>query len=108
MSHHCLIRAIVERELTRQGLGTWDDFVKQNPTEPQRGGRRGQGMGTREKTTTRVRKVVYKIAQEASALASTPMVTKKRTPSSEASTSKWKKFPTETTKDNLEGMPLVL
>ena len=88
MSHHCLIRPIVERELIRQGLGTWDDFFKRNPVEPQRGGPRGQGMGTREKTTTGVRKVVYKIVQESLASTSSPKVTKKRTTPSEASTSK--------------------
>ena len=75
--------------MTRQGLGTWDDFVKRNPVEPHRGGPRGQGMGTREKTTTGARKVVYKNVQEASAAASAPKVTKKKTPTSEASTSKW-------------------
>ena len=58
VSHHCLIRAIIERELIRQGLGTWDDFFKRNLVEPHRGGPRGQGMGTREKTTIGVRKVV--------------------------------------------------
>ena len=28
VSHHYLIRAIIERELTNQRLGTWDDFIK--------------------------------------------------------------------------------
>ena len=108
VSHHFLIRAIVEKELIRQGLGTWDDFVKRNPMEPQMGGPRGQGMGTREKTTIGVRKVVYKIVQEASASTSSPEVTKKRTPLSKASTSKRQKLPIETIEKDSEEMTPVL
>ena len=83
-----------------QGLGSWDDFLRRNPIEPHRGGPRGQGVGTRERITTGVRKVVYKNVQEASASTSTHKVTKKRTSISEASTSKWKKLLTKTTEEN--------
>lgn len=66
ISHHCLIRAIIERELTRHRLGTWNDFVKLKIEDPNRGGPKGKGIGKREKTAIRVRKVVYKTTQEAS------------------------------------------
>ena len=91
MSHHCLIRAIIERELTRQHVGTWDDFFKLKIVGPQRGGPKGKGIGTREKIIVGVRKVVYKIVQEALASVSTSKTTKKRIPSSESSTSKKRK-----------------
>ena len=48
VSHHCLIRAIIERELTRQHLGTWDDFVKLKIVGPQRGGPKGKGVHTQD------------------------------------------------------------
>ena len=78
MSHHYLIRAIIERELIRKHLGTWNDFLKLNVVGPQRGGPRGKGIGMREKHAIGVRKVVYKIVQEASSSMSTPKATKKR------------------------------
>lgn len=91
VSHHCLIQAIVERELNRQNLGIWDDFVKLQTIEPQRGGPRGQGMGVRQRTIVGAKKVVYKMVQEASTSMSTPRVTKKRTSHLEVSASKRRK-----------------
>lgn len=64
-------------------------------------------MGVREKTIIGAKKVVYKIVQEASASMSTPRTTKKRTPPSEASTSKRRKSQTDTIEKNLEEAPLV-
>ena len=91
ISHHFLIRAIVERELTRQHLGTLEDFVKLKLVGPQSSGPRGQGMGIHEKTIVGVRKVVYKIASEALASASPPKAVKRKVPPTNASASKKRK-----------------
>ena len=74
---------------------------------PQRGGPKGQGMGTREKTSIGVRKVVYKIVQEALASVSTPKTSKKRIPHSKASTSKRRKSHIDTTWKFSEEAPPV-
>lgn len=86
VSHHCFIRAIIERELTRRHLGTWEDFVKLKIEEPKRGGTKGKGIGTREKISIGVSKVVYKIAQEASALELVSKTAKRKIPPVETST----------------------
>lgn len=91
VSHHCLIREIVEKELTRQHLGTWEDFVKLKPMGPQSSGPRGQGMGTHEKTAVGVRKVVYKTTSEASASAFQPKDVKRKVPPTNAFASKKRK-----------------
>ena len=107
MSHHCLIRAIVEREVNRQGLGTWEDFLRRSPIEPNRGGPQREGAGTREKMAIGVKKVIYKNVQEALASAFTPRVARKRTFTPGASSSKRRKLPTKHTEENLEETPLV-
>jgi hypothetical protein len=86
VSHHYLIRAIIERELTRRRCRTWEDFVKLKIEDPNRGGPKGKGIGTREKTILGVRKVVYKTAQEASASELVSKTVKRKIPPTETST----------------------
>ncbi len=72
-------------------MGTWDNFVKIRTKGPKGGGPKGKVMGTREKTIVGVKKVVYRMAQEASASAFVPKATKRKILPVKASTSRKRK-----------------
>lgn len=78
VSHHCLIKLIIESELNKQEIGTWEKFLWLKEVEPRLVGPRGQGVGCRERTSTGFCKVVPKAKNFPEASPSSSRLTKKR------------------------------
>ena len=78
ISHHGLIKLILERELNKQAIGSLKEFFQLKEVEPRLVSPGGQGVGQRERTSIGFYKVVSRAENDLKASPSSLRITKKR------------------------------